>query len=113
MEGVQSPHSGSATLVIDPLQFLLKHQGESDVARRLRASIYRMARKSAYLPHALQIEHSSISNGRGFGAGAHGIVTRAKMQGKDVVIKKILCNDRAIQRKCLEVWNLSSGISSL
>lgn len=77
---------------------------ESDVERRLRAHIYRMARKSAYLPRALQIGHPSISNKQSLGAGANAMVTKAIMNGRDVVIKEIACGDRATLKKCLEVW---------
>ena len=87
---------------------------ESNVARRLRALIYRMARKTAYLPHALRIEHPSISNRRDFGAiGGNGMVTMAQMNGRNVAIKKILCRDRARQRECLEVCNIFGAFRSL
>ena len=92
------------------LQFLVKPKPqETDVARRLRALIYRMARKSAYLPHALQIAHTSMSHKQILGSGANGSVTKATLDGRAVVIKKILCHDRATQRKCLEVWNFLGG----
>lgn len=86
------------------LQFLMKRQ-ELDVARRLRAQIYRMARKSAYLPHTLQIGHPSITNKRSLAGGANARVTKATMNSRDVVIKEISCSDPAAKRKCLEVWN--------
>ncbi|KAF8136343.1 kinase-like domain-containing protein [Boletus edulis] len=84
-------------------KFLTKPQEIHDL-RRLRAFIYRMARKSAYLPDALRIAHPSISRRRDLGPGAHGLVTRAIMNGQDVVIKKIVCSDPAAQRKCLEMF---------
>ncbi|KAH0830554.1 kinase-like domain-containing protein [Lanmaoa asiatica] len=84
-------------------QFLMKPQ-ESDVARRLRAHIYRMARKSAYLPRALQIAHPSISNKRNLGPGGNGMVMKATMNGRDVVIKEILCGDHTRVKKCLEMF---------
>lgn len=112
MAGVQPHYSDRVTLVINPLQLLQKDQKDED-ARRLRACIYRMTRKSAYLPSALQIGYSSMSKPRNFGAGANGLLAVAKMDGKDVVIKKIRCNDPAARKKCFEVWKLSDGIFSL
>lgn len=91
----------------------MKPEESDDVVRRLRANIYRMARKSAYLPHALQIGQPSISNRRNLGAGAHAMVTKAVMNGRDVAIKEIVCSDRAAQRKCLEVWNFLNESLSL
>ena len=81
----------------------MTHQ-ESNVARRLRALIYRMARKTAYLPHALRIPHPSISNKRPLGAGGFGVVTMAQMNGKNVAIKKVLGRNHTTQRQCHEVW---------
>jgi hypothetical protein len=82
----------------------MTHQ-EGNVARRLRALIYRMARKTGYLPQALRIPHPSISNRRALGAGGNGVVTMAQMNGTNVAIKKLLCHNHATQRKCQEVWN--------
>jgi hypothetical protein len=72
-----------------------------------------MARKTAYLPRALQIAHPSISHRRDLGAGAKGMVTMAQMKGSNIVIKKILCGDNATQRQCQEVWNFLNGFRSL
>ena len=85
----------------------MKPQG-TDVERRLRACIYRMARKYAYLPHALWIAHPSVANRRDLVPGANGWVTVANMGNRDVVIKKMACSDRATRRRCLEVCKFLS-----
>ncbi|KAG9318467.1 kinase-like domain-containing protein [Chiua virens] len=90
--------------VIDLLWEFLVNAKEKDVERHLRAHIYRMARKSAYLPRALQIARTSISYERTYGPSGNGLAATAIMNGGNVFIKRVMCNGSANLTKCLEMF---------
>ncbi|KAG9318468.1 kinase-like domain-containing protein [Chiua virens] len=102
----RGPDFKESEQVIDLLWEFLVNTKEKDVERRLRAHIYRMARKSAYLPRALQIAHTSISHEQALGPSGSSLAMMATMNGRrgNVFIKRVMCNSTASMTKCLELF---------
>ncbi|KAF9227940.1 kinase-like protein [Gyrodon lividus] len=72
----------------------------SGFARRLRSLIYRMSRKSAYLPRALEIPSAAITFAQNYAAaGANGTVHRGFWNRSEVAIKTMAFSNHRQQKE--------------